>query len=380
LRPRSVATLQEEVRAVLARHGSPDAAASIMRTARRREVLRLAFGAILGRLTIDELATGLTDVTATIIQGVTAAIRGTTLTGEPGEPSDGIEFAVVGMGRFGGAELGFGSDADVMYVFRTGTLEGSEAHDRAKFIVKELNRLTDDNRLPLDLDIGLRPEGKNGPVARSLDSYEAYYRRWSLTWEAQALLRGRAVAGDANLLRDFERVADAVRYPEKIGEQEVREVKRIKARVESERLPQGADPNRHLKLGRGSLSDVEWFVQLLQLQHAARTPALRTESTLGALSAAVEADLVSEADADILRTAWLFASRCRSAITLWTNRTADVLPTDRVQLEGVARVLEYPPGSANRLEEDYLAVTRRARAVFERRFYGPIERAGPFVG
>ena len=380
LRPRSVAVLQEETRAVLARHESPDAAASIMRTARRREVLRLAFSAILGRLSIDELAAGLTDVTAIIIQGVTAAIRGTNLLGEPDGPTDGIEFAVIGMGRFGGAELGFGSDADVMYVFRAGTLDGTAAHDRAKFIVRELNRLTDDNRLPLDLDMGLRPEGKNGPVVRSLESYEAYYRRWSLTWEAQALLRGRGVAGDTALLRDFDRVADAVRYPESIGEQEVREVKRIKARVESERLPQGADPNRHLKLGRGSLSDVEWFVQLLQLQHAARIPALRTSSTLGALRAAVEADLVSEADAETLRAAWLFASRCRSAITLWTNRTADVLPADRIQLEGVARVLEYPPGSANRLEEDYLAVTRRARAVFERRFYGPVERAGPFAG
>ncbi|MEO6200510.1 MAG: bifunctional [glutamine synthetase] adenylyltransferase/[glutamine synthetase]-adenylyl-L-tyrosine phosphorylase [Cryobacterium sp.] len=381
LRPRSLAVLREEARAVLARHESPDAAASILRTARRREMLRLAFSAVLGQLTVEELAAALTDVTATFIQSVLAAIRGTALGGAEGADSpDGIEFAVIGMGRFGGAELGFGSDADVMYVFRAGTLAGEVAHDRAKFIVRELNRLTDDNRLPLDLDIGLRPEGKNGSVARSLDSYEAYYRRWSLTWEAQALLRGRGVAGDAELLRDFETVADAVRYPLAIADQEVREVKRIKARVENERLPQAADPNRHLKLGRGSLSDVEWFVQLMQLQHAATIPSLRTTSTLRALQAAVEADLVSEADAATLRAAWVFASRARSAITLWTNKTSDVLPNDRVQLDGIARVMEYPPGSANQLEEDYLAVTRRARAVFERLFYGPVERVGPSTG
>ncbi|TFC52591.1 bifunctional [glutamine synthetase] adenylyltransferase/[glutamine synthetase]-adenylyl-L-tyrosine phosphorylase [Cryobacterium sp. TMT1-21] len=381
LRPRSVATLHEEARAVLARHESPDAAASILRTARRREMLRLASSAVLGQISIEALATGLTDVTATIIQGVLAAIRGTPLGGAPeGSAADGIEFAVIGMGRFGGAELGFGSDADVMYVFRPGTLTGEAAHDRAKFIVRELARLTDDNRLPLDLDLGLRPEGKNGSVARSLESYEAYYRRWSLTWEAQALLRGRGVAGDSRLLADFETVADSVRYPAAISEQAVREVKRIKARVESERLPQGADPNRHLKLGRGSLSDVEWFVQLLQLQHAAAIPALRTTSTLGALRAAADADLVSDADAETLTVAWKFASRCRSAITLWTNKTSDVLPTDRAQLEGVARVMQYPPGSANQLEEEYLSLTRRARAVFERRFYGPAERAGPFGG
>jgi glutamate-ammonia-ligase adenylyltransferase len=121
-------------------------------------------------------------------------------------------------------------------------------------------------------------------------------------------------------------------------------------------------------------------VQLLQLQHAASIPALRTTSTLDALREATEAGLVTGADAATLRAAWLFASRARSAITLWTNKTSDVLPADRVQLEGIARVMEYPPGSANQLEEDYLAVTRRARAVFERQFYGPIERPGPSVG
>jgi glutamate-ammonia-ligase adenylyltransferase len=212
---------------------------------------------------------------------------------------------------------------------------------------------------------------------RSLESYEAYYRRWSLTWEAQALLRARGVAGDAGLLRDFEAVADSVRYPESIADHDLREVKRIKARVEKERLPKGADPTRHLKLGRGSLSDVEWLVQLIQLQNAARMPALRTTSTLLALSEACSAGLISESDAETLRAAWLLSSRARSAITLWTNKTSDVLPADRDQLEGIARLMEYPPGSANRLEEDYLAVTRRARAVFERLYYGPVERPGP---
>ncbi|MCU1637241.1 MAG: bifunctional glutamine-synthetase adenylyltransferase/deadenyltransferase [Cryobacterium sp.] len=381
LRPRPAAALEEEARAVLARHESPDAAAAILRTTRRREILRLAFGSMLGEITVAELAQGLSDVTETLIKGVIGAIRGTGLGGTvAGSRGDGIEFAVIAMGRFGGAELGLGSDADVMYVFRPGFLTGEAAHNRAQHIVRELNRLTEDNRLPLDLDIGLRPEGKNGVVARSLDSYEAYYRRWSLTWEAQALLRARGCAGDAGLVRDFTIVADTVRYPSKIAEQDVREVKRIKARVEKERLPQGADPTRHLKLGRGSLSDVEWFVQLLQLQHAASIPALRTTSTLDALREATEAGLVTGADAATLRAAWLFASRARSAITLWTNKTSDVLPADRVQLEGIARVMEYPPGSANQLEEDYLAVTRRARAVFERQFYGPIERPGPSVG
>ncbi|MBD8728077.1 bifunctional [glutamine synthetase] adenylyltransferase/[glutamine synthetase]-adenylyl-L-tyrosine phosphorylase [Frigoribacterium sp. CFBP 13707] len=367
LRPRSLPSLLDETHATLARHDTPEAGAAVLRNARRREVLRLAIGGILGLMTIDELAAGLTDVTTAAITGALALAR---------RDAGDIEFAVVAMGRYGGRELGFGSDADVLYVYRAP--DGDEtAHRRAVRVVAELNRLTADSLVPLDLDAGLRPEGSSGPVVRSLTSYRAYYDRWSLTWEAQSLLRARAVAGDEALRRDFTAVADTVRYPAELSEQEVREVKRIKARVEAERLPRGAEPSRHLKLGRGSLSDVEWFVQLLQLQHAHAVPALRTPSTLDALAAAEEAGLVSAEDARKLHDAWVIASRARSAGVLWTSRTSDVLPTDRRQLEGVARLMEYPPGSATRLEEDYLAATRRARAVFERGFYGLDEAPTP---
>ncbi len=363
LRPRSAELLAEETAATVARHaGDPDAAAAALRTARRREVLRLALSAILGTITISELGRGLSDVTSAILSGVLAIAH---------RWGDDIEFGIIAMGRYGGQELGFGSDADVMYVYRPAGVEPEEAQRRAEQIVHDLVRYTEDLRLPLDLDIGLRPEGRDGAIVRSLESYRAYYERWSLTWEAQALLRARGAVGDPDLLRDFEELADQIRYPVALSAADVREVRRIKARVESERLPQGADPARHLKLGRGSLSDVEWFVQLLQLQNADAVLELRTTSTLDALSAAVTAGLVPPADADRLRAAWIIASRARSAMTLWSAKTADVLPTDRRDLDGIARVMEYPPGSASRLEEDYLRTTRLARQVFERRFYGP---------
>jgi glutamate-ammonia-ligase adenylyltransferase len=363
LRPRPLEALLDEARATVARHDEPAEAALALRTARRREVLRLAMAAILGWIDVEELGRALSDVTTTLLTAVLEVIRAQA-------PDDGIEFAIIAMGRYGGQELGFGSDADVMYVYRPTTATGEVAQARAEMIVSFLVRYTEDLRLPLDLDIDLRPEGKNGAVVRSLDSYRAYYERWSLTWEAQALLRARAAIGDEALRADFEALADGVRFPANIPEKDVREVKRIKARVESERLPQAADPARHLKLGRGSLSDVEWFVQLIQLQHGAEIPGLRTTSTLEALHEAERALFVTTLDAKKLRDAWILASRARSAMTLWTARTADVLPTDRQQLDGVARLLEYPPGSASRLEEDYLRVTRLARAVFEKRFYG----------
>jgi glutamate-ammonia-ligase adenylyltransferase len=371
LRPRTAAALLEETVATLARHDDIASATLALRTARRREVLRLAIGAILGHIHVEELGHALSDVTSALLGGVLSAVRA---------PNDGIEFAIIAMGRYGGQELGFGSDADVMYVYRATTATDEAAQATAEAIVADLARYTEDLRLPLDLDINLRPEGKNGAVVRSLASYRAYYQRWSLTWEAQALLRARAAVGDPALLADFEALADEVRFPANIPEKDVREVKRIKARVESERLPQAADPARHLKLGRGSLSDVEWFVQLIQLQHGARKPGLRTTSTLAALEVARREGFISAPEAEKLRDAWILASRVRSAMTLWTAKTADVLPTDRRQLDGVARLLEYPPGSASRLEEDYLRVTRLARAVFERRFYGLDSRREPTTG
>ncbi|MFC7765250.1 [protein-PII] uridylyltransferase family protein [Leucobacter soli] len=235
-----------------------------------------------------------------------------------------------------------------------------------------------DPRFTVDLDFDLRPEGKNGPIVRSLDAYRAYYERWSLTWEAQALLRARPVAGDAALGADFVALADEIRYPTTFDEADVREVRRIKARVEAERLPRGADPKRHLKLGPGGISDVEWLVQLLQLQRGAFHPALRTSSTLDALEGAVTAGLLSEEDRSRLEASWVLASRIRSAAKLWSGRIDDTLPVDRLELEGIAGVLGLPHGRTTELEERWLSTARRARAVFEREFFGYSDRPATF--
>ena len=328
---------------------------------RRREVLRLAMAGIVHVGEMSELSRGLTDIT-------TASLRAFLALAQRGDDKP-IEFGIVAMGRYGGAELGFGSDADALFVYRAIDEDSETARRHAESISAQLIEFVADARLALELDLDLRPEGKNGPNVRSLDSYRAYYDRWALTWEAQALLRAAPVAGSTELLHDFMQVVDSVRYSADLPEAELREVRRIKARVESERLPQGADPTRHLKLGRGSLSDVEWTLQLLQLEHGATVPALRTPSTLAGLDAAVEASLLSADDATKLADAWLLASRLRSAMTLWAVRSTDVLPTDVRDLDGIARLLDYPRGSASALEELYLSTTRRARAVVERVFY-----------
>jgi glutamate-ammonia-ligase adenylyltransferase len=254
-----------------------------------------------------------------------------------------------------------------MFVYNS--LESEDAQKIAERQISLLRKLAADPVLEFELDIDLRPEGKNGPVARSLESYSAYYEKWANTWEAQALLRARVIAGSPGLVSAFTELIDRYRYPTEVQQSALTEIRRMKARIETERLPQGADPKRHLKLGRGSLSDVEWLVQLMQLSNGAKHPSIRTPKTLEALAACVAEGLIEQHDATVLEEAWKLASRVRSAVVLWGSRRSDVLTTDRRQLEGMARILEYPRGSAGTLEQDYLAFTRRSRMVFERLFY-----------
>jgi glutamate-ammonia-ligase adenylyltransferase len=373
--PMTAAELAVEFDAVISRHELVETAATSIRNIRRRETLRIAMGAVLGDLSISQVSQALSDLTAHYLGAMLAVA--TDMNGSDiysGDVADVLDFGIVAMGRFGGEELGFGSDADVMCVYKTRPgATPEEAQKVAERIISELRRLTADQVLEFELDLDLRPEGKNGPVARSIESYAAYYERWSDTWEAQALLRARPIAGSAELQAEFLELINKYRYPVKMAESAIIEIRRIKARVETERLPLGADPKRHLKLGRGSLSDVEWLVQLMQMQHGSEHPSIRTSKTLEALDAMVAENLIAEHDARVLSEAWTLASRLRSASVLWANKRLDVLPTDRKQLNGMARILEYPRGSATALEDDYLAFTRRARSVYERLFYGVSE-------
>ena len=359
LRPRPAEALHQEAQAIAERYAEDlDSGGNALRQLRRRELLRLGMASILGESDTATVQAALTDMTEAYLGGAWRLVS---------HHYPGVEFAVIAMGRFGGRELGFSSDADVVYVVRDAGA-GDEAVSKGAELVRQMGSLVEDPMFPFELDAGLRPEGKNGPLVRSLDAYEAYYERWALGWEAQALLRARDVVGDEALRADFIALANRFRFPESFPASASTEIRRIKARVEAERLPQGADPARHVKLGRGSLSDVEWLVQLLQLQHAGAHEELRRADTLGSLEAMVSVGLIGESDAKVLGEAWLLSSDIRNALTLY-GKHADVLPVDRPSLEGVARLLGYPARSATRLEEHYLRTTRHSRAVFEKYFF-----------
>ena len=370
--PLARVALEKEMFAGVLRQSDPVEAITGVRAIRRRELLRISAGELAGLLDVAQVGEALTDLTAATL-GAALEVATTAVEAGRGSPVP-TRIAIVAMGRFGGHELGYGSDADVMFVHEP--VEGADPEDASKAAREVLNEL---RRLlalagsdpELEVDTGLRPEGKQGPMVRTLDSYAAYYAKWSAVWEAQALLRAEATVGDAGLCRRFTELIDPLRFPEDgIGPADIREVRRIKARVDEERLPRGADPATHLKLGRGGLTDIEWTVQLLQMQHAGRVEGLRTTRTLEALTAAVEAELIPREDAEDLAQAWRMASRLRNTIMLVRGRASDSLPRDVREKAAVAHLCGYGPGESDELVNDYLRATRRARAVVDRVFWG----------
>ncbi|MGW2474526.1 bifunctional [glutamine synthetase] adenylyltransferase/[glutamine synthetase]-adenylyl-L-tyrosine phosphorylase [Streptomyces sp. NPDC001665] len=382
LAPRSRDHLEQEVLAAVGRADDAETAVAVVRGVRRRELFRTTAADLIGSYgtedspaepdpgaLVDRVGSAVTDLNAVTIAGaLRAAVRA-----EWGDTLP-TRFAVIGMGRFGGHELGYGSDADVLFVHepREGVDE-QEAGRAANRVVSEMRRLlqlpTADP--PLLIDPDLRPEGKNGPLVRTLKSYGAYYRRWSLGWESQALLRAEPMAGDLDLGAEFVELIDPLRYPaDGLGEDAVREIRRLKARMESERLPRGADPTLHTKLGRGGLSDVEWTVQLMQMRHGHGIPGLRTTRTRAALAAACAAGLIPEEDAQTLDEAWVLATRVRNAVMLVRGRPGDTFPSVPRELTAVGRYLGYEEGHVGDMLDDYRRVTRRARGVVEERFYG----------
>ena len=354
-KPRSKAGIQIEADAVFDRHDDAEKRVRGIQRLRRKESLRVAMASIFGDAELTEQQNGLSDIYEIYLENIAREVMA----------EFDVDLGIIAMGRFGGRELGFGSDADVVFVY-----SGDSSAQDAEKAVNAIRDATKDSVLEFELDMDLRPEGKKGAIVRSLDSYRSYYEKWGEIWEAQALLRSRPIFGSEQLRAEFGEMSDKHRYPETISESNIREIRRIKARVESERLPMGADPTRHLKLGRGSISDVEWLVQLYQLRFGNEYTSIQTPFTLKALTEMSTAGLIGSEDAEILKNAWTLSSSIRSGIVLATGKKNDVLPNDQRVLESIRQLLHLPGiESGAELEQEYLAASRKARAIFENLFF-----------
>jgi len=288
--------------------------------------------------------------------------------------SERAHVTFVAMGRYGGRECSYASDADVIALHEpVGGASDSEAAASATAIVNRVKKLLGSatSQLGIVVDLDLRPEGKNGPMSRTIASHEEYAQRWASTWERQAAVRARPI-GSSDLDERARALFESMAYRE-VSESEVRDIRLLKARMENERLPRGSEPARHVKLGPGGLSDVEWTIQLIQMRHGREVEGLRTPSTTRAIAVARDAGLLAGPDAEILLNAWDLATRIRAGNTLATGRMSgvklDVLPRDSAELSALAAILGYGSGGLTALEEDWLRAARQARNVMERAFW-----------
>lgn len=315
-----------------------------------RHLLGIAARDLFGHASLETVGADLTRLAEAVLEAALGSL----------DPR--IPFAVIGMGRFGGAELSYASDLDVLFVYEgSSTTATEEANRIATRLVRFVGGSTPADRI-FDVDADLRPEGKQGPLARSFEGFVAYWRDYAQTWERQAMIRARPVAGDLSLAARLLDALEPYVWGSGLTPEEVLEIRRMKARVERERIPAGEDPQFHLKLGRGSLSDVEFTAQMLQLRAG-----VRATGTLQALDALERADVLDGDDADALAEAYRFCGEVRNRWYLVNSAPSDSLPTQPEPLRWLARSLDTTPSE---LRERYRRVTRRARRVVERVFYG----------
>jgi glutamate-ammonia-ligase adenylyltransferase len=380
---RGPAELVASATAIVARHAEVAAAWDGLRRFKRRELVRVAVRDLTGDLPVERVGTELSALAgACLAAGLLVAMReagegpgsdprsaGGLGLSPPGPPP--VRVAVLAMGKLGGSELSYTSDLDVLFCHEP--VPGADpeaAAGAADRVVRELLRglsaVTPEGTC-FQVDPNLRPEGRNGALSRTLGSYLAYWDRWAQPWELQALIKVRPVAGDMELAERFCAEAEARVYRDPLDPGTVAEVRRMKARVESERLPAGADPKLHLKLGPGGLADVEWTAQLLQLRTGGREPSARAQATLPALEALARTGALDPGEASWLADAYRLCQRIRNLAYLVAGRPVDSLPTDPVALERLARAMGEP--GRQRLLEDYRRATRRARRVVDTRFW-----------
>ncbi|RIY30542.1 bifunctional glutamine-synthetase adenylyltransferase/deadenyltransferase [Bifidobacteriaceae bacterium GH005] len=379
LSARDRASLDMQTSAMVARYASNIADfAQSLRALRRQEIERVALAWMCGLIDDDTSMLAMSDVFDAILDATLQwSMREAVSVMNLNAPQ--AEIAIIALGRYGGREVNFCSDADIMVIYKP-VGEDCDLNAAHRFAQKTVDILRNILQGPLTLepkimvDLDLRPEGKDGPLVRSLESCEKYYRQWASTWEHQALLRARFAAGSKELADALlNGVVNELRYAANpLSESQLAEIRKLKARMEAERLPRGVSRDRHLKLGRGGLSDVEWTVQLMQLQYASKHESLRVVGTMQALKALQSEHFISDEDAEVLSRCWHMCSAVRNANFLWSGSMAraDIIPTDSYSLGGIATYLGYESNQGRVFENDLLATMRQCREIMSRLFYG----------
>jgi glutamate-ammonia-ligase adenylyltransferase len=275
-----------------------------------------------------------------------------------------VPVAVIGLGKLGGRELNFASDLDVVFVYEG---QGAEAFEEARRAAEVV--LDDVRERGFEPDPDLRPEGRNGPLGRSMAAYLEYWERWGRTWEFQALLKARPVAGDEVLGKRFVLAAEDFAYPDFLPVERIAEIRRMRVRMEEERVRPPDARRFHFKLGYGGLADVQFAVELSQLRFGREHSEVRRRHSLDALEALARERLIEDGAALALGEAYVFLNEVKNAMEVDRRIPAEALPLGAEAQVALARRLGYEEFARATFLEDYRRITRRARRAMERVFY-----------
>jgi glutamate-ammonia-ligase adenylyltransferase len=390
MRPRLPEAMHEEIAAAVRPFRSEEARANALRRVKRRELCRIGLRDILGDAdlanTTQELST-LAD--ACLAQAWAIARPG--LVERYGVPRHGeartpTAFAIIALGKLGGEELNYSSDVDVCFVYEAeGETDGPAVVPNRVFFARVAERLlallttmTEEGAV-YRVDLRLRPEGTGGPLALPLDAYRQYHETRGALWERQALIKGRAAAGDERLGRAFLDLARRIAYRPGVEREAVGEIQAVKARIDRMLRARGRQ-ERHVKLGVGGIREIEFHIQALQLLYGAQDPWLQERNSLRALHRLAERGYLSWEESGVLARAYGFLRTIEHRLQILHALQTHTLPHDPAELGKLARRLGYGgdlDGAARRFLADYDATRRRVRAAFEQFFAAPATSGAP---
>ena len=376
--------MYEELARSLSYFDSVDQKLRVLRRYKRRETLRIGLCDLLKAVDVKTTTWELSNLAEAALQHCYEIGRDQVMQPKYGTPlnEDGTapcRFAIIGMGKLGGYELNFSSDIDLIFVYSddaktdTGT-ENSEYFARfCEFIIKAMSEITPEGYV-FRVDIRLRPESSAGVIIRSMESYESYYEGWGDLWERQALIKARPVAGDMAFGDEFIRMIQPFVYQRYLDGVTLGEIKadigRTKVRIEERLVGEGANLEKHVKLGPGGIRDIEFTVQCLQMIHGAKRKSLCSHNSLEAISALKENELLTAEDADALATAYRFLRSVENGIQVEADQQRYSVPEREAEERELARRVGYQHTSETdalvAFRQDYRRHTERVRAIFQK--------------
>jgi glutamate-ammonia-ligase adenylyltransferase len=278
------------------------------------------------------------------------------------------KFAIIGLGKLGGRELNHSSDVDLIFVYTeegqlTSKFSYHEWFTRLGNKIIETFATSDPAGSLFRVDLRLRPEGREGPLVRSLESMENYYAGFGEMWERLALIKARWICGDRELAYDFLRQLQPFVFPKNPTPDLLEDVAAIKNRIERD-IVAFDERERNVKLGAGGIREIEFVVQALQLLHAARHPFLQEPGTLKTIRGLAELEFLPGGDARQLEEAYHFLRRVEHRLQIEAEQQTHTVAEGGEPLEILARSLGFGNGAA--LKAELRGQMQAVRLIFKR--------------